>query len=153
MKKLLTLLVMVFTCQLAFCQTYDDVINQFKDMEGVEYQEMPKFMLTLAKSAVDDPNLKKMLDRVDCMKVLEISNPNAKTRASFLAAVKSLEKNYSKFVESTEDGETSIVYMKGNDEKITLLIAAGISAEMCEMTVMEGNLTMADLETMAAMGQ
>ncbi|MBR5083678.1 MAG: hypothetical protein IKX33_03690 [Prevotella sp.] len=50
MKKLLALLVLVFTCQVAFCQTYDEVINNFKEKEGVEFTEIPKMLLSMALS-------------------------------------------------------------------------------------------------------
>ena len=48
MKKLLALLVLVFTCQMAFCQTYDELINKFKDKPEAEAVEVPKLMLNLA---------------------------------------------------------------------------------------------------------
>ena len=53
MKKILTLLAFVMTCQLTFSQTYQDVINNFKD-DG-NYVELTKDLLKVAIDAGQVP--------------------------------------------------------------------------------------------------
>ncbi len=72
MKKLFALLVLVFTCQMAFCQTYTDVINNFKDKQGAEFTEIPKMLLSMALSETDSQT-KAVMKNIESMKVLELT--------------------------------------------------------------------------------
>ena len=146
MKKLFTLLVLVFTCQMAFCQTYDDVIKKFKDKAGVEYNEIPKLMLSLALSDAD-AQTKATMKNIDCIKMLDLNNCSETIKNDFIAQAKKLDGKYNKLIENDEDGETSIIFVDGEDEPLKAFIIAGKDKEDCQMIVIEGKLNIDQLDT------
>lgn len=146
MKKLFTLLVLVFTCQMAFCQTYDDVIKKFKDKAGAEYNEIPKVMLSLALSDAD-AQTKAVFKSIDCMKMLELNNCSETIKNDFIAQAKKLDGKYNKLIENDENGETTIIFVDGEDEPFKAIIIAGKDKQDCQMIVIEGKLTIDQLDT------
>ena len=145
------MLALLMTCQLAFCQTPTDVFNQFKEKKGVEYNEIPKIMLSLVTESMDDAATKEMMNRLQCMKMMSISNANAETRANFIAAVKKLDGKYTKVNESSEDGETIIIYIEGTADDVKSMIMADVAEESCDFIVLEGKLKASDLTTFSNM--
>lgn len=145
MKKLFALLVLVFTCQMAFCQTYTDVINNFKDKEGAEFTEVPKMLLSMALSEADSQT-KAVMKNIECMKVLELNDCNAAIKKDFLAQAAKMESKYNKLIESDEDGETNIIFVDGDEDSAKAIIVVSADAEECQMMVMEGKLSLSALE-------
>ena len=145
MKKLLALLVLVFTCQVAFCQTYDEVINNFKEKEGVEFTEIPKMLLSMALSEADSQT-KTVMKNIDCMKILELNECSEAVKKDFLVQAGKMETKYNKLIESNEDGETNIIYVDGDEDSAKAIIVVSADAEECQMLVMEGKLSLSSLE-------
>ena len=145
MKKLLALLVLVFTCQVAFCQTYDEVINNFKEKEGVEFTEIPKMLLSMALSEADSQT-KTVMKNIDCMKILELNECSEAVKKDFLVQAGKMETKYNKLIESNEDGETNIIYVDGDEDSAKAIIVVSADAEECQMMVMEGKLSLTALE-------
>lgn len=145
MKKLLALLVLVFTCQMAFCQTYDEVINKFKDKEGAEFTEVPKMLLSMALSEADSQT-KAVMKNIECMKVLELSDCGEAIKKDFLVQAGKMEAKYNKLIESSEDGETNIIFVDGDDDNAKAIIVISADDKDCEMLVMEGKLSLESLE-------
>ena len=145
MKKLLALLVLVFTCQVAFCQTYDEVINNFKEKEGVEFTEIPKMLLSMALSEADSQT-KTVMKNIDCMKILELNECSEAVKKDFLVQAGKMETKYNKLIESNEDGETNIIYVDGDEDSAKAIIVVSADAEECQMMVMEGKLSLTSLE-------
>lgn len=145
MKKLFALLVLVFTCQMAFCQTYDEVINKYKDKEGAEYNEVPKMLLSMALSEADSQT-KAVMKNIDCMKVLELDGCTQDIKKDFLVQAGKMETKYNKLVENSEDGETNIIFVDGDEDNAKAIIVISASDEECAMMVMEGKLSLTSLE-------
>ena len=145
MKKLLALLVLVFTCQVAFCQTYDEVINNFKEKEGVEFTEIPKMLLSMALSEADSQT-KTVMKNIDCMKILELNECSEAVKKDFLVQAGKMETKYNKLIESNEDGETNIIYVDGDEDSAKAIIVVSADSEECQMLVMEGKLSLSSLE-------
>ena len=131
MKKLLALLVLVFTCQMAFCQTYDDVIKNFKDKAGVEYDEIPKLLLSLALTEVD-AQTKAIMKNIDCMKMLDLSNCTSTIKNDFMAQAKKFDGKYTKLGEDSEDGETNIIFVDGDDDPLKGIIVVTKNEKECQ---------------------
>ena len=145
MKKLLALLVLVFTCQVAFCQTYTEVINKFKGTEGADFTEIPKTLLNMALSEADSQT-KAVMKNIDSMKVLELNECTEAVKKDFLIQVKKMEAKYDKLIESEEDGETNIIFIDGDQDAAKAIIVVSADAEECQMMVMEGKLSLSSLE-------
>ena len=149
MKKILTLLAFVMTCQLTFSQTYQDVINNFKD-DG-NYVELTKDLLKVAIDAGQVPLEKDFLKRIDCMKFLAVTN--AEKLEAFTKQVKALEVRYNRLGdEESEDGEKMFLFYDGEDtEKMTALIFGIVKADGGQFIVIEGNLSSNDLDDLSKM--
>ena len=145
MKKLLALLVLVFTCQMAFCQTYDELINKFKDKPEAEAVEVPKLMLNLAVAEAD-ANTKALFKNIDCMKMLELTNCSESIKKDFMAQAGKLEAKYTTLANLSEDGETTLMFADGEEDPLKAVIVINSSKEECEMVVIEGKLQLDQLE-------
>ena len=145
MKKILALLVLVFTCQMAFCQTYNELINKYKDKPEAEAIELPKLMLNLAMMEAD-ANTKAIFKNIDCMKMLDLSKCNDSVIKDFLAQAGKLEAKYNKLADVSEDGETTMMFADGEDDPLKALIVITKSKEECQMVVIEGKLQIDELE-------
>ena len=145
MKKLFALFVLVFTCQVAFCQTYTEVINKFKDKPGVEFTEIPKMLLSMALSEADSQT-KAIMKNIDCMKVLDLEECSEAIKKDFLTQAGKMENKYNKLVEGTEDGETTIIFVDGDEDSAKAIIIIHAEAKDCGMMVFEGKLSVTALE-------
>ncbi len=144
MKKLFALLVLVFTCQFVFCQTYTDVINQFKDKEGVEFTELSKALLSVALSDADAQS-KAVMKNIECMKVLELTESSEAIKKDFLAQAAKMESKYNKLVESNENDEINIIFIDGDEDNAKAFIVVSAEGEECQMMVMEGKISLDSL--------
>jgi len=144
MKKLFALLVLVFTCQIVFCQTYTDVINQFKDKEGVEFTELSKALLSVALSDADAQS-KAVMKNIECMKVLELTESSEAIKKDFLAQAAKMESKYNKLVESNENDEINIIFIDGDEDNAKAFIVVSAEGEECQMMVMEGKISLDSL--------
>ena len=64
-----------------------------------------------------------------------------------LIKMKKLDGKYNKLIEANEDGETSIIFVDGEDEPLKAIIIAGKDKEDCQMIVIEGKLNIDQLDT------
>ena len=143
MKKILTLLAFVLTCQLTFSQTYNDVINQFK--ESGEYMELTKDILKLAADSGQMPLEQSVLKRIDCFKILQVTD--AAKVEELINKVKGFDVRYNKLGEEESDGEKVLMYYDGEDtENMKAIIVCVASGEGCQFVVMEGSLSSKDLD-------
>lgn len=145
MKKLFALLVLVFTCQMAFCQTYTDVINNFKDKQGAEFTEIPKMLLSMALSEADSQT-KAVMKNIESMKVLELTECSEAIKKDFLAQAAKMEPKYNKLIESDEDDETNIIFIDGDEDNAKAIIVVSADEKECQMLVMEGKISLESLE-------
>ena len=145
MKKLFALLVLVFTCQMAFCQTYTDVINNFKDKQGAEFTEIPKMLLSMALSEADSQT-KAVMKNIESMKVLELTECSEAIKKDFLTQAAKMESKYNKLIESDEDDETNIIFIDGDEDNAKAIIVVSADEKECQMLVMEGKISLESLE-------
>ncbi len=145
MKKLFALLVLTLICQMAFCQTYDDMIKQFKDKDGAEFTEIPKALLSVAMSGADSQT-KDIFKNVEGMKMLEVSKCSPAVKKDFLDQAGKLEAKYTKFIETEDDGEFNLILFEGDEEQASAIIVVTSDAKESEMMVIEGKLSLSQLE-------
>ena len=144
MKKLFALLVLVFTCQVAFCQTYDELINNYKDKCYAEYNVMNKELISTTFTDAD-AQTKAVLKNVDCMKMLEFKQCDETIKKDFLTQAKKLEGKYNKYIDVNEDGDTIIIFFDGDEELTKAIIIVLVNSKECDMLVVEGKLSLMQL--------
>ena len=152
MKKIFMLLTFAMVCQLSFGQSYQNIIDELKDKEGVQYQELDKSLLSMAAAAASDESVSALMKRLDCLKMLQFTLDDDDATA-FVSIIKEMGTRYNKMAEEVTDEEVNYVFYDGEDpENIDALIViqmtqpeSGIGM-IGMMIVLEGKLKQSDLE-------
>lgn len=98
MKKILFTLLLMLTCQMAFCQKANSVFNDFRDKKHAECVSVPKLMLTIAAAKMKDGNVNALLKEVDEVKILKLTDCSGRVRRKFVKKIKALDGDgYSEF--------------------------------------------------------
>ena len=147
MKKYLLTLLLAIAFQGAFSQTMTDFVNEFKGVEKAEYNEIPKALLALAGAGEEDGGF---INHTDNMKMLSI--PASKDlKEKMLKSVAKLEGNgYTKLLESSEEGETILMYCMKKGEVITEILMVDINNEECEVMALTGKFDANDVDQIAS---
>ena len=146
---MLMLLVVTLTCQLAFCQTHQDIIEKYKGMAGVEFNELPKELLQLAAAGAD-ANTKEILNRIEVLKLLQVNNGDEQLISDILADVKKLEIRYNKLAEENDEGNITMAYIYGDDDYAEAMVVVQASSSTLQFIVLEGKIKMSDLESLGS---
>jgi len=139
MKKLLTLLALIIASQMAFCQTYIDVINKFKNKPGVVYEEDSKSQMMQDVM----PQYENLIKSIDYMKTLGLVDCNEAVRNDFIAQAKRMEKKCKKLIE--EDNLVTLYI--GKEEAAKAAIFVSYDTKECGMIVLEGKLSTSQIKT------
>ncbi len=151
MKKMITLLALIMTCQLAFCQTFNDFFDKYKDVEGIEYQEVTKDMLKLAMGQAD-ADTKAALERIESIRTMTVASPTEELINAMDADTDQLQVRYQKLVEQSEDGQAILILGDGeDDDQFEALFVLQASAEGINAILMTGRISMSELEKFGGM--
>ena len=153
MKRIVIALLLLLTCQLAFCQSASSVFNDFRDKKHAEYVTVPKLLLTVAAAKVKDGNVAALLKEVDEARVLTLSDCSKSTRKKFVKKVAELSKNgYSEFTGMKKDkysGMTVLVKEKG--DTINEIVATTSSDNTCMGILITGTINAEDVAAIIGM--
>ena len=151
MKKILMTLALVFVTQMAFCQSFDDVITKLKKLPNAEAMTLEKDMLKMVAATAPD-DAKKTFDKIDKLIMLGIENPSAESQATCLKEVKSLKNKYSKLAEEEEEGQTVLLFGDMDDDgNPKALIMATIGKDECMIVYIDGNVSPDELSALDSM--
>ena len=155
MKKIFMLLTFAMVCQLSFGQSYQNIIDELKDKEGVQYQELDKSLLSMAAAAASDESVSALMKRLDCLNMLQftLDDLDDDDATAFVSIIKEMGTRYNKMAEEVTDEEVNYVFYDGEDpENIDALIViqmtqpeSGIGM-IGMMIVLEGKLKQSYLE-------
>ena len=150
MKKILMTLALVLASQLAYCQTFNEVVDQLKALPQAQYQEMNKELLKMVSAGIEEEAVKKVFDNVECMKMLIITDADEATRTTFMEKVSTFKTRYEKIAEESEEGQYVYVFSeKSEDDKTKCIIMAAAADSSCQLICFEGNLNLSDLEALS----
>jgi len=150
MKKILMTLALVLASQLAYCQTFNEVVDQLKALPQAHYQEMNKELLKMVSAGIEAEAVKKVFDNLESMKMLVITDADEATRTTFMEKVSTFKTRYEKIAE--ESGERQYVYVfseKSEDDKTKCIIMAAAADSACQLICFEGDLNLSDLEALS----
>ena len=151
MKKILMTLALVFATQMAFCQSFNDVLNKLNELPGAQAVTLEKEMLKMAASSVPE-DAKKTFDKIEQMVMLSIENPSAETQATFLEQVKTLKNNYNKLAEEEEEDQVVLMFADMDDDGNSKgLIMATTSKDECMFIYIEGTISADELSALDAL--
>lgn len=116
MKRIVLGLLMLLTCQMAFCQSASSVFNGFRDKKHVEFVTVPKLLMTVGAAKVKDSNVAALMKEVDEVKVITLSDCRKSVRKKFARQVLALSGNgYSEYTG----------YKGGKNKDMTILVKQG----------------------------
>ena len=150
MKKILMTLALVLASQLAYCQTFNEVVDQLKSLPQAQYQEMNKELLKMVSAGIEEEAVKKVFDNVESMKMLVITDADEATRTTFMEKVSTFKTRYEKIAEESEEGQYVYVFSeKSEDDKTKCIIIAVASDSACQLICFEGDLNLSDIEALS----
>ena len=127
MKKIITTLALIIACQGIFAQNIKSIINEFKEVKGVEYTKVPRWTLLLGNKGVKS------------ICYLDLGSCPSEVKEDFRQKVNQLE-GYEVLFRGKEDGEIYKLLAKKNNEVIRELIILITGKDDCGLTLMKGKI-------------
>lgn len=147
MKKLLFTLLLMLTCQMAFCQQASSLFSEFKDKKNAECVSVPKLMLTIAAAKMKDGNINALLKEVDEVKILKLTDCSSSVKKKFVKKIKALDDNgYSEFTgmkKGKSEGMTIMVKQQGDIIKEVVALSSGNNS--CVAILLGGRINSEDI--------
>lgn len=147
MKKILFTLLLMLTCQMAFCQKANSVFNDFRDKKHAECVSVPKLMLTIAAAKMKDGNVNALLKQVDEVKILKLTDCSGHVRRKFVKKIKALDGDgYSEFTgmkKGKGEGMSILVRQKGDTIKEVVAVTSG--SNTCVGILLTGDINAEDV--------
>ena len=147
MKKILFTLLLMLTCQMAFCQKANSVFNYFRDKKHAECVSVPKLMLTIAAAKMKDGNVNALLKQVDEVKILKLTDCSGRVRRKFVKKIKALDGDgYSEFTGMKKGkSEGMSILVKQKDNTIKEIVALSSGSDSCVGILLTGNINAEDV--------
>lgn len=148
LKKTILSLLLILTCQMAFCQSASSVFNDFRDKKHAEYVTVPRLLMNIAAAKVKDGNVAALLKEVKEAKVLTLSNCSKSIRKKFVKNINALSgKGYSEFTGMKTGGKTDgmTILTKEKGETIEEIVALSSSDNSCIGILITGNINSEDV--------
>lgn len=147
MKKILFTLLLMLTCQMAFCQKANSVFNDFRDKKHAECVSVPKLMLTIAAAKMKDGNVNALLKEVDEVKILKLTDCSGRVRRKFVKKIKALDGDgYSEFTGMKKGKREGIsIMVKQKDNTIKEIVALSSGSDSCVGILLTGNINAEDV--------
>ncbi len=146
--KRLTILALVFTLILPIVSagTFDEIFNEYKNMENAEYVKIPKFLMKLAGNKAEVPDDLPIKGKVSGMRILNITDIGNDTGKRINDSAKNLaaKNNMQEMLRHTSDGEECRIWFsmsKGKVKEIYLLYTEPDEVSLLEFT---GNFRLTD---------
>ena len=153
MKRIVIALLLLLTCQLAFCQSASSVFNDFRDKKHAEYVTVPKLLMTVAAAKVKDGNVAALLKEVDEACVLTLSDCSKSTRKKFVKKIAALsDDGYSEFTglkKGKAEGMNILVKQKGDTIQEVVAVSAGDNS--CVGILITGDINAEDVAAIIGM--
>ena len=153
MKKILFTLILLLTCQLAFCQSASSVFNEYRDKKQAEYVSVPKLMMTIAGAKVKDGNVAALLKEVDEVKMLTLTDCSSSIRKKFVKKIVALsDDGYSEFTglkKGKAEGMNILVKQKGDTIQEVVAVSAGDNS--CVGILITGDINAEDVAAIIGM--
>ena len=133
MKKIIATLALFIACQATFAQNIKSIINEFKEVKGVEYTKVPRWTLLLGNNK-----------GVKSICYLDLGSCPSEVKEDFRQKVNQLE-GYEVLFRGKEDGEMYKLLAKMNNEVIRELIILITGKDDCGLTLMKGKIKKEDI--------
>ena len=145
MKKLLFVVLLVLTCQVANAQK--DVFKKYKDVEGITIMHLPKYLLRMgAQANIADVDMEKIVGKIDELRILHCMQPVLieEVKQNLVKAYQ--KEKYEEVTRKDSDEERVAIYVQRiKREKNDISIMAEYDG-MLSVVNITGNLSLEDLQ-------
>ena len=140
-KKSFILMAFILISQYGFCQSIDNLFNEFSRTAHAETVNLGGFLTRLLKPIAKD------LKGIDSIKVLDMDDCSDDAKQRFTQKAKKLKFNdYETLVRSNEDGESTKVLVKIKDESIRELVVITTGKDCCLVKI-KGKFKQSDIDS------
>ena len=147
MKKMMTMLALIFVCQLGFSQSVESLISDFKAAKGTTVMSFPKAMMQAALAETKDSEEAAIIKKVEQLTIVVTNECSKEVNEGLSAKVKALNDNtYEVISKEDKDGEFSIVLGKKDGENIKEVVVFAGEGGALVLTQVQGNFEPADIK-------
>ena len=133
MKKIIATLALIIACQGIFAQNIKSIIDEFKEVKGVEYTKVPRWVFLLGNNK-----------GIKSICYLNLESCPSEVKEDFRQKVNQLE-GYEVLFRGKEGGEMYKLIAKKNNETIRELIILITGKDDCGLTLMKGKIKKEDI--------
>ena len=133
MKKIIATLALIIACQSIFAQNIKSIIDEFKEVKGVEYTKVPRWVFLLGNNK-----------GIKSICYLNLESCPSEVKEDFRQKVNQLE-GYEVLFRGKEGGEMYKLIAKKNNETIRELIILITGKDDCGLTLMKGKIKKEDI--------
>ena len=147
MKKILFTLLLLVSCQMAFCQSASSVFNDFRDKKKVEFVTVPKLLLTVGAAKVKDSNVAALMKEVDEVKVITLNDCRKSIKKKFAKQITALSGNgYSDYT-GYKGGKVKdmTILVKQSGQNIQEIVGLVRNSSKCMGILVSGNINSEDV--------
>jgi hypothetical protein len=146
--KRLTILALVFTLILPIVSagTFDEIFNEYKNMENAEYVKIPKFLMKLAGNKAEVPDDLPIKGKVSGMRILNITDIGNDTGKRINDSAKNLaaKNNMQEMLRHTSDGEECRIWFSMSKDKVKEIYLLYTEPDEVSLLEFTGNFRLTD---------
>lgn len=147
MKKMMTMLALVFVCQLGFSQSVESLISDFKAAKDATVMSFPKAMMQAALAETKDSDEAAIIKKVEQLTIVVTNECSKEVNEGLSAKVKALNDNTYEIISKVDkDDEYCLVLGKKDGETIKEVIVFTGEDGALVLTQVQGNFEPADIK-------
>ena len=147
MKVFIIAIALLATSMTGWGQTIDDVFNRFQNQENVTFLNLSKDMIRLGMSSSDDPELVKLSEQIDGMKVLALENSSPSLKKELREAFGKFNfGEYQEVIKVNSEGEKVKILTKGTENEVNSLIIFVLDDEDCTLVKIDGHVNPKEID-------
>ncbi len=146
--KRLTIVTLIFALILPIVSagTFDEIFNEYKNLENAEYVKIPKFLMKLAGNNAELPDDLPIKGKVSGMKILNITDIGNETGKRINDSAKKLaaKNNMQEMLRHTSDGEECRIWFNMSKEKVKEIYLLYTEPDEVSLLEFTGNFRLTD---------
>ena len=152
MKKILFTFALLLTSLAGFAQKASDIVDEFKNENGVEVQVIPRMMLQMGLAQAPDEKTKEVGKKMDEMTAMSLGKASEEVRGRYLEKVATLTDNGYELYEEVEEGGAKVkILTKTENDVVTELVNVVEAGGEFAFIIIKGKFTKEDMEVLKGM--
>lgn len=147
MKRLtIAALILALSLPLVSAGTFDEIFNEYKNMENAEYVKIPKFLMKLAGNKAEVPDDLPIKGKVSGMRILNITDIGNDTGKRINDSAKNLaaKNNMQEMLRHTSDGEECRIWFSMSKNKVKEIYLLYTEPDEVSLLEFTGNFRLTD---------